>query len=396
MVETDWNGAFARGRDPERDEAWAPFHGGDSEIEDGDDGDDADGEGRGGEGRGDASAFVTGRRPEGPRLTERATGAMGALTALALVAGLGVWTWDLAVRDLSGVPVVRALEGPARVAPDEPGGEVAEHQGLAVNAIQAEGEDEPVPERLVLAPGAQGLASDDMAPRGEGDVVARADAEPARGTAIGPAPGSAVVMLASAETGAAEARPWGGARIDSQPEADPIEAALAEALGLPAPEAEADAAPHADAAAVVAPGGGVERSPRPSSRPEAPAADGAALDPTPVAARVVEPAPVAAGIAAPAPVAAGVAEPTAMAAGTWLVQLGAYPAEAVARAEWTRLASAQDAYLSDLAPVVSRASSGGRDFWRLRAGGFAQAAQARRLCAALTAEGLDCVPVMVR
>ena len=44
----------------------------------------------------------------------------GALTSVALVAGLGIWGYDLAMRDLNGVPVVAALEGPMRVAPEDP------------------------------------------------------------------------------------------------------------------------------------------------------------------------------------------------------------------------------------------------------------------------------------
>ena len=63
---------------------------------------------------------------------------LGAVVSLALVAGLGVWGYKLTVRDVSGVPVVRALEGPMRVLPTDPGGKLATHQGLAVNAVQAD------------------------------------------------------------------------------------------------------------------------------------------------------------------------------------------------------------------------------------------------------------------
>ncbi|MGB2894068.1 MAG: SPOR domain-containing protein, partial [Albidovulum sp.] len=35
----------------------------------------------------------------------------GALTSVALIVGLGVWAYDLAVRDVRGVPVIQALEG---------------------------------------------------------------------------------------------------------------------------------------------------------------------------------------------------------------------------------------------------------------------------------------------
>ena len=62
---------------------------------------------------------------------------IGALTSLALIAGLSAWGYQLAVRDVSGVPVIVALEGPMRVAPEDPGGQLAAHQGLAVNAVAA-------------------------------------------------------------------------------------------------------------------------------------------------------------------------------------------------------------------------------------------------------------------
>ena len=90
----------------------------------------------------------------------------GAATSLALVIGVAVWGYKLAVRDVNGVPVIRALAGPARMAPLDPGGELADHQGLAVNAIAAEGAAAKPAERLALAPRPIELAPEDqpMAP----------------------------------------------------------------------------------------------------------------------------------------------------------------------------------------------------------------------------------------
>lgn len=344
----DFGGEPAHGRVASRQAAWV--------------GDEAD----------DLGAFAAHLGEEAaqhaPRPLERLTGALGAVTSAALVMGLGFWTYDLAMRDLTAVPVVRALEGPARMAPEEPGGEVAEHQGLAVNAIQA-AEDESAPERLVLAPSAAPLAEDDLAPdlrqaslEREGVAPAEPFAErPSRATGgIDSLPGTQI-MLASADTGAmggASARVWGGAEIDAQPAAvDPIEAALAEALGMPAP----DAGP-----AVAELGGeGVARSPRPTGRPAAAA--------VPVAEIV----------------------PSALPAGTQLVQIGAFAEADQARAEWAALAGRFAPYLAGKAPVVQPATSDGRQLYRLRAAGFADGADARRLCAALSAEGVECVPVLV-
>ena len=42
--------------------------------------------------------------------------------SLALILGIGVWGYHLAVRDATGVPVVQAMDGPMRVAPQDPGG----------------------------------------------------------------------------------------------------------------------------------------------------------------------------------------------------------------------------------------------------------------------------------
>lgn len=78
-------------------------------------------------------------------------GWVGAACSMALVIGVGWWGYDLAKRDAQGVPVIAALEGPARIAPESPGGFQAANQGLAVNAISSREADTPV-EQVVLAP----------------------------------------------------------------------------------------------------------------------------------------------------------------------------------------------------------------------------------------------------
>ena len=59
----------------------------------------------------------------------------GALMSVALIIGVGVWGYRLLVRDATGVPVVRALEGPMRMQPADPGGQQTAHQGLSVNSV---------------------------------------------------------------------------------------------------------------------------------------------------------------------------------------------------------------------------------------------------------------------
>lgn len=47
-----------------------------------------------------------------PASTSKIVSILGAAASVALVAGVGVWSYQLMVRDVSGVPVVRAAEGP--------------------------------------------------------------------------------------------------------------------------------------------------------------------------------------------------------------------------------------------------------------------------------------------
>ena len=88
--------------------------------------------------------------------------AAGAITSIALVLGVGIWGYKLAVRDVSGIPVVRAMEGPMRVAPQEPGGEVIAHTGLSVNEVAAEGAAAQLPDQMVLAPRPIDLSAEDQ------------------------------------------------------------------------------------------------------------------------------------------------------------------------------------------------------------------------------------------
>ncbi|MGB3248376.1 MAG: SPOR domain-containing protein, partial [Tabrizicola sp.] len=83
---------------------------------------------------------------------QRSVNLAGAVTSLALVIGLGFWGYQLAVRDVNGVPVIQAMDGPMRISPDDPGGEIADNQGLAVNTVVAVGIAAPPPEKLLLAP----------------------------------------------------------------------------------------------------------------------------------------------------------------------------------------------------------------------------------------------------
>ena len=310
----------------------------------------------------------------------------GALCSLALVVGLGIWGYKLAVRDVLGVPVSQAMDGPMRIAPADPGGEIADHQGLAVNDVAAEGFATPLPERLVLAPRPLELAEEDVA--GIAGPVPPALPAAAPGEV---APGAADVALAAAP------------QIESaNPTELAVDAAIAEALGLslqdmgtadePVPTedlAMAGEMPASDAiegpvledlAAEPAPEGAIIASPRPRSRPSA--AEAASPEAVAVAPQDI----------------GGLAEvdPATIPVGTRLVQFGAFNTADEARAEWVRLQASFGELMTEKGLVLQPAESGGRTFFRLRATGFTDEDDARRFCAAFDAQSVTCIPVPQR
>lgn len=288
---------------------------------------------------------------------------VGAVLSVALLAGVGVWSYRLMVRDVSGVPVVRALEGPMRVSPDDPGGRQAAYQGLAVNAIAAEGTATQVAESITLAPGPVDLALDDRPVQ---------SLSPATGTA--PAPQS---LTASAMTAALA--------NDDMPSGMRADAAL----------------PPLELVAAGTPG--VARSPVPPRRPggmvhlaSAPMPAVSAAPPAPGGHDAAAEAVLMELATRLAPSQHIDVDPTTLRPGTRLVQLGAYDDEPAAREAWEALAARFPAHVDGRGRIIEPASSGGRTFYRLRAHGFSDEPEARRFCAILLAENADCIPVLIR
>ena len=103
------------------------------------------------------------------------------------------------------------------------------------------------------------------------------------------------------------------------------------------------------------------------------------------------PPPAPPRIAAPAATAATPAPAARPAAtGGAVVQLAAVQSEAVAQAEWQRLSKRLPVLLEDRRLILQRAENKGREFWRIRTGGFADAAEAASFCAKIKAKGGNC------
>lgn len=313
----------------------------------------------------------------GPRRdTRRYVNLAAAVTSLALVAGLGLWGYRLAVRDVQGVPVIQALDGPMRIPPEDPGGETVDYQGLAVNDVAAVGAAAPMPEVLVLAPRPVELSDEDMA-----GLAGATGVDPSLVAA--PLPGAGDLALAAAPP--AES---------ASPTEVAIDAALAEALGeVPAGEMVGEmVADLADDAVVIeapvvglanpepAPEGAITVSPRPEARPAVTMTPNAGAAPSEAAALT----------------AAIEVDPATIPVGTRLVQFGAFDSADEARAEWVRLQGQFGELMADKKLILQPAESGGRTFYRLRAHGFEDEADARRFCTAFVAKAAICIPVPQR
>lgn len=287
--------------------------------------------------------FAVGGGSSRPGAWGRAVNLAGAACTLALVAGVGLWGYRLAVRDAHGVPVIRAMQGPMRVAPEDPGGRLAAHTGLSVNRIAAEGTAGTVPDTVMLADPPVELAPEDSPGIGT--------AAPARDT-----------------------------------EADVMARTLALAEELARAAAEAPAEPEATpdtAEATPLPPGVVQQSIRPAPRPAVARAEGALAISAPVRVSADATAPVE-------------MDGDALPPGTRLAQIGAYDDAETARADWDRIARRHAALFEGKARVVQEASSVGRVFYRLRVHGFASEDDSRRFCAAIEAGDLRCIPVTTR
>jgi hypothetical protein len=310
---------------------------------------------------------------------------VGAILSLGLIAGLGYWAYQLVVRDVTGVPVVRAMEGPMRIAPEDPGGSTAAYQGLAVNAIAAEGTAEAPAEMVVLAPVEVNLTPEDRAmsallPDAPEAPIAEVAAQPlsAIDLAVAAALGEdASVMLASQSVEPA-------AEMD-EAAMDPEVVAVEEVAAVGVVGEDEEIVPTSTVAATDAKGV-IAVSPRPMQRPtRAVGTQVASLDPA-----------VGLPQTETVEVAAIDVDSTTLPEGARLVQLGAYPTAELAREEWDVVAARFADFMQGKSRVIEQAEAGGRIFYRLRVAGFEDLADSRRFCAVLVAGEASCIPVAAR
>ena len=318
-----------------------------------------------------------------------------AMISLALIGGVGVWGYKLLMRDVTGVPVVRALVGEMRVSPENPGGEIANHMGLSVNSVSALGGAAEPEDRLVLAPSNVSLKAEDLnvisldkvdevtldVQELLGDTFLKSlltdEIQPSDkvlretatlGTPIDPS----VPLTIEDVLSFADQIATGGALITN----------LGDGVDLSTEIAVNDIALNFDIISDAV--SGVRRSVRPKARDSSMLAAIATLIPVDV--NILD-------VAGPI---TGEVSTVVIPVGTKLVQLGAFDNANTAASEWVNVVQRFPDFFDDKEKIIQEALSGGRSFFRLRAMGFTDLSDARRFCSALSAEGAACIPVVVR
>lgn len=317
--------------------------------------------------------------PEGLR---RATGAVVFVGVIAL---MGLWAWRLGTRDASEVPIIRAMDGPSRLQPADPGGLQAAHQGLEVNAVLGGAPESAA--KVAAVPPARPVPpplADEDAPQGE--LVASAPQALTEKVL-----GQVSSELAAPETDAAGE---GAATAGVQPILPPDVTSEDDGMLGGADAAATETLSAADVRPRNRPAGlQVARAATPSEASVATAAPPAA--PAGVTKAAPTPTPMPLPTRAPAkPVATS--EVTSVQSGTRLVQLGAFDSEDITRKAWSALVAKNPDLLSSKSLYVERTTSNARVFYRLRVAGFQSADDTRRMCEALRSRGVACIPVTLQ
>jgi hypothetical protein len=261
---------------------------------------------------------------------------VGGTISLVLLIGVVAWGAHTLMRDSTGVPVVRALDGPLRIAPLDPGGVSASHQGLTVNEVASSQNPATRNDPFQLAPQPISLKEEDQ-------PILLSNAEN-------------IPLAISAE----ETLPspvMAGTTIED------LIASLAKKTNV---QNNIEIIP-------VGVGFGPSSTPRPQLRPRSISLLASRGDPF-VQISTLQITPTI---------------------GTRMVQLGAYDSEASALAAWAKLSQRHGDYLVGKPYAILKGKSGEATVYRLRVHGFDDATESRRLCAALIAQNATCHSVLM-
>jgi hypothetical protein len=314
---------------------------------------------------------------------------LGAFVSVGVLGVMVYWGLQLVQRDPNEVPVIKAMEGPARVLPEDPGGTKSSYTGLAVNSVQSEGEAEKPSDRVVLAPAPRNLLPEDVPVAGLTEDSAESEGQPVAelildsiedaisdGLSGDPQEQDTIAKLIELEDRKDDGGPI-TLTVRDVPEGMRVDTSGSEVRLVNEDETEASE----DVAEAQAPSG-TKYAPAVSLLPKS-------RNNSVRLARASAPATTT----APKPLSREVPEASL---GTRLIQLGAYDSRETALQEWVRISSKHHDLLGNKNFLVQFVETGGRKFYRLRAVGFADSTESKSMCSALIQRGAQCIPVVAR
>ena len=279
----------------------------------------------------------------------------GAALSLFLLAGAIGWSYQLIVRDVNQIPIVRAQLGPLRVAPDNPGGLTAANQGLSVTQL-AVNEKPLLSNEIYLAPAAEILNEENLALKVTEEYesnkvdgafeIKEVNAENSMN--LEALPDQKEVDSRSNDVGVLSKAAFSQKKIE-------IENAVSLALSI-------SNDPDKSLSWL-----------RPKIRPVGFYRNGNITEDQIVSNEPMPKLPI----------------------GSAVVQLGAFDSKSLAESEWQRFEKILGSILIPKKMVVQKAESGGKIFYRLRASGFSDISDARQFCTAIS-DKVACIPVVTR
>ena len=279
----------------------------------------------------------------------------GAALSLFLLAGAIGWSYQLIVRDINQIPIVRAQLGPLRVAPDNPGGLTAAQQGLSVTQL-AVNEKPLLSNEIYLAPAAEILNEENLALKVKEEYesnkvdgafeIKEVNAE--NSVNLEALPDQKEVDSRSNDVGVLSKAAFSQKKIE-------IENAVSLALSI-------TNEPDKSLSWL-----------RPKIRPVGFYRNGNITEDQIVSNEPMPKLPI----------------------GSAVVQLGAFDSKSLAESEWQRFEKILGSILIPKKMVIQKAESGGKIFYRLRASGFSDISDARQFCTAIS-DKVACIPVVTR
>ena len=280
---------------------------------------------------------------------------VGAALSLSLLTGAIGWSYQLIVRDINQIPIVRAQLGPLRVAPDDPGGLTAANQGLSVTQL-AVNERPLLSDKIFLAPAAEVLSEENVALQISEENSSITNKEKFDILEVSTENSLDLKILPEQNaTGLASNNEAILSTAAFSPKKLEIENAVSLALALTNEENSSF------------------NSLRPKIRP--------------VVLNQIQTDNIAQSVANELVVTLPI--------GSAVVQLGAFASKSLAQIEWQRLETLLGSVLTSKNMMVQKAESGGRVFYRLRAFGFDNLSDARQFCSAVN-DKVACIPVVTR